>query len=75
MISLWLAFSSGSEEQKSIKRGEVGQQALLAGNDIQVVAGNLIAGLLHDMILTKVFIGIALLISALIEIKTLSFYH
>jgi hypothetical protein len=75
VISLWLAFSSGSEEQKSIKRGEVGQQALLAGNDIQVVAGNLIAGLLHDMILTKVFIGIALLISALIEIKTLSFYH
>jgi hypothetical protein len=53
----------------------VGQQALLAGNDIQVVAGNLIAGLLHDMILTKVFIGIALLISALVEIKTLSFYH
>jgi hypothetical protein len=53
----------------------VGQQALLAGNDIQVVASNLIAGLLHDMILTKVFIGIALLISALIEIKTLSFYH
>ena len=40
VISIWLEFSSWSESQNSKKMQEVGQQALLAGNDIQVVTGN-----------------------------------